>query len=93
MDNNESMKTENDIIEQTSTYAIRRILIGALIGFVLSFLLAYLYACFKDGISVTVGIRIFRNPYIGMWLVGISFFGTIIGALASMFSKKWKADN
>jgi Mg/Co/Ni transporter MgtE len=93
MNTNKGIKTENEINLKTTDYVLYRMLVGALIGFVLSFVLGYFFFCYRDGISVIVGFRIFRNPFIGMGLIGISFFGTILGALSSMFSKKWQRDN
>ena len=84
---NKDFGSASESNKQTS-YALKRIVFGVLVGFVLTFVGGYFFACYKDNISVTIGLGIFRNPIIGMGLIGISFIGTIIGALAGMFSKK-----
>ena len=78
---------DNTASRQTK-YALKRLIVGAFLGLILAFLGGYFFACYKYDINVCVGLGIFRNPMIGMGIIGLCFIGTVIGALASLFSKK-----
>lgn len=93
MKTNIGIRTENEVIKKASNYGLFRMFVGACIGFIISFSIGYLLACYREGLSLTIGIRIFRHPFLGMGLVSISFIGTIIGALASLYTKKWRTFN
>ena len=72
-----------------SSYAMYRIIIGAFIGFSVFSALGYLLACYNNDLSFGIGIYIFRYPVFGLGLLVVGFMGAVIGAIASLFSKKW----
>jgi len=74
-------------------YAIYRLVIGALIGFTVTLLLGYFWACYKNNISLETGFSIFGYPIVGLGLTVVCFFGAVVGAIAGLFSKKWKEKN
>lgn len=71
------------------SYAMYRIVIGALIGFSASLALGYLWTCYNNDFSFGIGLYIFRYPLIGLGILVIGFIGAVIGAIFSLFSKKW----
>jgi hypothetical protein len=70
-------------------YAMYRIPIGALLGFSATSIIGYILACYNNDLSFKIAIYIFRYPNLGLSLLLVSFIGAVIGAIASLFSKKW----
>ena len=71
-------------------FAKRRIIAGAIIGFTMFFLFSMFLLYFNGWLSEVVAM----NPYLGpppMMTAGLfGFFGSVIGAVLSLFSKRWK---
>ena len=75
----------NDPIEEDKKRAYKRMLVGALIGAFL-FTIPFAFSMWKDGSFQKVPIF---TPPPGLVLMLLGTIGAIIGALASLLSRKW----
>ena len=92
------MNQDNNLNTQNTkkvklNYARNRIIAGAGIGFLLTLIVGYFWACYKHNIPLKAGFNIFWHPIVGLGLTVISFLGAVVGAIASLFTKKWKEKN
>ena len=60
-----------------------RLATGGILGFLITFGICYFWMEYKNNVG----------PVSGLGALFLSSIGAVIGALVSMFSKKWKSDS
>ena len=91
--NIDSGQKTSDELKASLKYARKRLIVGAAIGFLSTLTAGYFWAWYKHNIPLNAGYRLFWYPIIGLGWIVLSFFGAVVGAIASLFTKKWKEKN
>ena len=89
----DSLLKNSENTKSSLSYARKRLIMGAVIGFLLTLIFGYIWSVYKYNIPWKTGFNLFWYPFIGLGWIVLSFIGAVVGAIASLFTKKWKEKN